>query len=169
MSDTQTAPHERTDSDLPGAPIITRIGRLASTAVIAGTAYAMFTQATKGYCAGGTDGTGGYVDASGAATDIAPQCYELTMHASPLNLIAIALIVVLAIGRVLKAETVAGALRTLDRARYLIIAIAGVSLVVAQVWFWLIPLDSVESGSYTVFYPAPFAMVNLETTPMVTP
>ncbi|MFH8250670.1 hypothetical protein ACH3VR_09930 [Microbacterium sp. B2969] len=164
MSHSQTALQETASGYLPGSAIIARIRRLAVIAVIAGVTYSTLTQASRGGCAGGAEGA--YAD---AATGDAPQCYQLTMHANPLVVVAIALIVVFAIGRVLRAESISGALRTLDRAGYLVMAIAGVSLIVAQVWFALIPVHVLESESFTLYYPAPFAMVDLQLAPTAIP
>lgn len=151
---------------LAGHAVIARIRRLLSVALIAGVAYATFTVASHGGCAGGIDGSGGFVDAAGHPTDAAPMCVQLTLKPSPLMYIAIAAIVLLAIGRVLKAAQESTAVRTLDRAAAGIGVLTVVAIVVSQVWFQQIPLHELTSGSWSVFSPFPFGFIDVTTEPM---
>ncbi|GAA1923630.1 hypothetical protein GCM10009775_14990 [Microbacterium aoyamense] len=164
---TQIAPSELTR--LPGAPIIARIRRLIWTAIGSALVYSTFISASKGGCPGGVDADGGFVDANGVATEIAPMCTSLTMRPSWIVLVALAAIVLGVLGRVLRrAEDETAALRMLDRAALAIMVIAGASIVIAQVWFAMIPLDGF-GGTGTYVYPFPFGAVELDTYPMTGP
>lgn len=162
---------ERGTSYLPGAPIVARIRRLVITALVALFLYWTFTVASRGYCAGGVDASGNVTDQYGNPTDIVPQCYQMVLSPSPFVAIAIALIVILAMGRVLRrAGTVDAAVRILDRAAAIVVAVAVVSLVIAQVWFALIPMtDWGADGSFAVIYPFPFGSGSVTVTPMEVP
>jgi len=152
---------------LAGHAVIARIRRLLIVTVIAGFAYGTFTAAGAAGCAGGYDGNGGYLDGAGRATDAVPTCMELTLRPSPFVFIAIGLIVVLAIGRVLKATDEQIALRTLDRAATGIVALVVIAIVVSHVWFQLVPLhDLVSSDSWTVISPFPFGTIDVSTEPV---
>jgi hypothetical protein len=154
-------------SMLPGAAVIARIRRLISVAVGAGAVYSIFTSGSRGGCAGGISGDGGFIDANGDPTSIAPTCVTMALRPSPIILIALVGIIVWALGRVLRrAEGEASALRMIDHAALAITALAVASLVIAHVWFTLIPLDGID-GSGTYIWPFPFATVELQTSPMV--
>ena len=155
-----------TGSLLPGAVIIARIRRLLVASIVAGILYSTITHASKSGCPGGVDANGNFIDASGNPTDIPPECVSLTLGPSPVILILMGVIVLWALGRVLRrAESEAAALRILDRAALAVGILAAVSVVVAQVWFALIPLGGIDgSGSY--IWPFPFGVVDMQTMPM---
>ncbi|KAA9147243.1 hypothetical protein F6B41_15405 [Microbacterium lushaniae] len=74
--------------------------------------------------------------------------------------------VLFALRRVLRrADDEASAIRIIDRTAVAVIVVAVVSVVIAQVWFSLIPLYGIDdSGTY--IWPFPFATVDLVTSPM---
>lgn len=151
---------------LPGRAVIARIRRMLVVALAVGFAYTAVTVASASGCAGGFDGGGGFVDSAGRTTELPPTCVQLTLRPTPLVVIAIGLIVMLAIGRVLTAVDERAALRTLDRATAGIGVLAAVAIVVSHVWFQLVPLDDLMSGSWTVFSPFPFGTIDVSTEPM---
>lgn len=153
-------------STLPGAAILRRTRSLLFCALGAAFAYSVLSFASKGGCPGGVTGDGGFVDADGRATEIAPNCVNVTLQPSAIVFYAIALIVLVAITRVLrKADSEAAALRTLDRAAILLVAITAVWLVITHVSFVMIPLEQWDGGE---FFPIPFTFgdVEIEITPM---
>lgn len=150
---------------LPGGAIIVRIRRLLVLALAAASAYSVFTRGTKGICPGGFDGNGGFLDADGNATEIAPSCVQLTLGPSPLVLIAAALLVIGALTRVLRrAENVEAAIRTLDRTATIIVGVLVASCAIAVVWFALIPIAD-ASESWSAVYPFPFGSVEMTIAP----
>ncbi|MDO9395349.1 MAG: hypothetical protein Q7T71_02245 [Herbiconiux sp.] len=152
---------------LPGAAVIARIRRMIVVVFIAGLAYGALITAGKSICVGGVDGAGGSLDSSGAATDAATTCLTLTLGPSPLMIIAFAVIVVIALTRVLKRSTSErDALKTLDRAVVVVVALAVTGIVVSQAWFALIPIsDWRPTGSFSFFSPFPLGSVDLSITP----
>lgn len=166
LSLAQTPPQPTTVAGLAGVAVIARIRRVLIVAVIAAMVYPIFMVATIGYCPGGVDGNGGFIDASGRPVDEAPTCVQLTLGPNPLVYVGIALIVLLAIGRVMRASDEPAALRTLDRAAIGVGVLVAAAVIVSVVWFSLIPLDQFSSGSWSVFSPFPFGLINVEDTPM---
>ena len=153
---------------LPGVLIIARIRRLLILAVIAALVYPTLMVASRATCPGGIDGSGGFIDASGRPVDEAPLCVQLTLGPSPLVYVGIAAIVLIALGRVMKAGDERGALKVLNRAAIGVGALVSVAIVVSHVWFFLIPMEGFTSGSWTVFSPFPFGNIDVTTTPMTT-
>lgn len=150
-----------------GAPVIARIRRLVIAALVAGFGYAALTQASSSYCPGGFDSDGNYVDWAGNATDVVPSCVNLALRPSPFVLIAIAAIVVWALGAVIRRATdETAALRLIDRAALAVIIVAAASLFISQVWFGLLPVTSWD-GTGTFVYPFPFGSVEMTTSEMV--
>jgi hypothetical protein len=151
---------------LPGAAVIARIRRLISVTVVAGVLYCVFLGASKGGCAGGITGDGGFLDANGDLTDLAPSCVSMSLRPSPLMLLVLAGMVLFALRRVLRrAGDEASAIRILDRTALAVLLVAAVSVVIAQVWFGLIPMYGIgDSGTY--IWPFPFATVDFVTSPM---
>ncbi|WP_308798958.1 hypothetical protein [Agromyces silvae] len=153
-------------STLPGASTLLRTRRLIVAALVTAFLYNLVMTASRGGCPGGVTGDGGYLDANGQPTDTVPMCANLTLGPSWWVFAAIALIVVLAITRVLKrASDQRTAARILDRAAILIFAIAGASVLIGYVWFFAIPLESVTEGG-TVVLPFLFGSVDLTVTPI---
>ena len=152
-------------------PIVAHIRRLLVVALASGIAYALFLGASKGYCPGGFDADGGFIDAAGRATTAAPMCVTLTLGPSPIVYAAIAFIVIFAISKVLKkAPDGEAAVQILGRATAVIGILIAVSIVIAQVWFALIPVTEwSSSGPYAFYYPFPFGSVDLAIAPMTAP
>lgn len=149
-------------------PIVAHIRRLLIVALVSGIAYALLLRASKGYCPGGFDADGGFIDAAGKATTSSPMCVTLTLGPSPIVYAAIAFIVIFAINKVLKkAPDVEAAVQILGRATAVIGILIAVSILIAQVWFALIPVTEWSStGSYAFYYPFPFGSVDLAIAPM---
>lgn len=169
MSLPRTSPLDVVSTALPGAAVVGMIRRLVIVSVIAAFAYAVFMTANRGYCAGGFDGQGGFVDASGRAADEAPRCVQLTLGPSPLLYAGIALLVVLAISRAMKASTAMAARRSLNRSAFVVVGIVVFAIVVSQVWFGLVPIEGFASESWSILSPFPFGAIDVEITPMTTP
>lgn len=165
----QASPPSVVSGGLPGAMVIAMIRRLLIASLVAAFVYPVFMTSSRGYCAGGFDGDGGFIDSSGRAVDQAPRCVQLALGPSPLVYVAIALVVVLALGRVTKASDELTALRTLNRAAIAVLALVPVAIIVSQVWFFLVPLDEFAAGSGSIISPFPFGLINVATAPMTTP
>lgn len=151
---------------LPGARIVARIRRLLWVSIVAGVVYSSFVRASKSGCPGGVDASGGYLDANGNPTQIPPECVSLTLGPSPLVFLFIGVAAIWSLGRVLRrADDEAAALRILDHTAVAIMVVAGVSVLVAQIWFAFIPLYGINhSGTY--IWPFPFGSVDIQTMPM---
>lgn len=134
-------------STLPGAPILLRVRRLMVSVMVVGVISSALMHASRGSCAG----------AAGAS------CVSLTLRPSPFVAIALAVIVFVAIGRVLReATTIPRAVAILDRAAIVAAAVAGGSLLIGMVWFFLIPIETVDVGG-TLWFPFPFGAVDVAT------
>ncbi len=155
-----------TPRTLPGAVVIARIRRLIYVAVLAGVAYSILARGSKAGCPGGISADGGFLDANGDPSDIAPTCVSLTLSPNPIILIVLVGIVIGALTRVLRwADDDASALRILDRAAAALVLVAAASGVIALVAFGLNPLYGLD-GSGTYIWPFPFGAVDLDMTPM---
>ncbi|KRC59203.1 hypothetical protein ASE14_15650 [Agromyces sp. Root81] len=166
MPETLDRPPGAALSTLPGASILRRTRSLLVCALGTGFVYSMLSVASKGGCPGGATGDGGFLDADGQATDVAPNCITVTLQPSTIVYLAIAVIVLVAISRVLRtAASEAAALRTLDRAAIMLVAVTATWLVITQVSFWLIPLDQWDGGE---FFPIPFTFgtIDVDISPM---
>lgn len=153
-------------STLPGAAILRRTRSLLYCALGTGFVYSVLSVASKGGCSGGVTGDGGFIDADGRPTEVAPYCVDVTMRPSTIVYLAIAIIVLVAITRVLRrADSEAAAFRMLDRAAILLVAVTAIWLVITHVSFWMIPIDQWDGGSY---FPLPFTFgaVDVEISPI---
>lgn len=166
LSFAQTSPQPAFAAGLADVAVIARIRRVLILAVIAALVYPTLMVASAGYCPGGVDGNGGFIDASGRPVDEALPCVQLTLGPSPLVYVGIALIILLAIGRVMRASDEPTALRTLDRAAIGVGALVVVAVIVSVVWFRMIPLEGFSSESWSVFSPFPFGVISVDVTPM---
>ncbi|GAA1504273.1 hypothetical protein BJ978_000359 [Agromyces terreus] len=126
---------------IPGAAVIRRIRRLLIWAGVTALVYGTLVTASKGGCPGGATGDGGYLDANGDPTEVVPQCVQLTLKPSGLVFVFIAVAVLVAISRVLRAGDQASAIRVLDRTAIVIVAVVAAWSVVTLVSFLSIPLD----------------------------
>jgi len=150
-ADASTLPNGAPLPAVPGAAILIRVRRLISATALVAVGYAFLSNGSRAFCPG-----------TGPAAD---SCVSLQLHPSPFVFAALAFVVFVAIGRVLRrARTEADAIRILDRAALVGTAIAGVSLLVSVVRFGLIPLESWNGGG-TFFFPFPFGSVDLTVTP----
>ena len=137
MSDTLDRAPDATLSTLPGAAVLRRTRRLLITGLVTALAYSVLSSGSKGYCADPT----GAVD-GGQATDAAPNCVTLSLQPSGITYLAIAVIVLFAIGRVLRRATdEASAIRILYRAATVMVGVVVVWLIVTHVSFWSIPFE----------------------------
>lgn len=154
-------------SPLPGARTIRDIRHLVVAAAVAAGLYSLLMLASRGGCFGGIEtATGGFIDFNGQLTETEPVCYSLQLGPSPFVLLALGIIVVSALTRVLRtARSEADARRTLARATLAIILVTLVSMVIAVVWFMLLPLEEWQ-GTGTLILPFPFADVDVETWPI---
>lgn len=135
--------------------------------IIAATAallYSLFIGAQRGYCAGGVGADGGFIDVLGRPLDEAPPCIALTLGPSPLVYVALGLLVFLALNRVMRATEEAAARRILERFTMSIGVTAIAAVVISQVWFALIPIETFMSGSFSFFSPFPFGLIESSTT-----
>jgi hypothetical protein len=154
---------------VPGAAIIRRIRRLLLVGVGSAVVYSTFMLASKGGCFGGVTATGEFTDADGIPTDVAPVCVEMTLGPNPVMVLMLAAVIVAAISRVLShADGEAAAIRILDRAALAVMIITVASLIIAQVWFHLMPLDGID-GTGTYIWPFPFGSVDFQPSPMTNP
>lgn len=166
MTVPQRSAASREASPLPGAAVVARIWRLVAVTTIAGLMYSIFLGASKAGCGGGFTAGGGYVDANGDPTEMAPQCVSLSLHPSPVVMLVLAAIVLWALRRVVRRATdEASAIHILDRAALVAVVVAGASVVIAQVWFAAIPVYGID-GSGTYIWPFPFGSVDFESSPM---
>ncbi|MCB8043800.1 hypothetical protein JM654_04775 [Microbacterium oxydans] len=146
--------------------MIAEIRRVLITTLVAVFVYSSLMVASRSYCPGGVDGSGGFIGSSGQPTDQAPVCIDLTLSPSPLVYIGIAAMVLITLGRVMKASDEHTALTTLNRAAIGVSALVALAIIVSLVWFFLIPMEGFTSGSWTVFSPFPFGNIDVTTTPM---
>ena len=160
-----TAP-DTASTALPGAAVIAAIRRVLLWSLITAFLYPVFMTASKGICPGGVDANGGFIDSAGQPVDEAPQCIQLTLAPSPL--VYIAVIVLLALGRVMKAADERTALRTLERTLRGVGLLVVAAIVVSHVWFALIPIEQFTGDSWSVVSPFPFGSIDVEVTPMTT-
>lgn len=155
-----TATQSPPAAHLPAAPLLRRARTLLLWALGSAIIYSTLS-GSKGSCPGGFSADG-YVDAAGDPTTVAPQCYQATLHPSPIVYLAIALTVIVALSRAARAVELDRALRTLNRAAIVVVAIAVVSMAVATVWIFASPAPT----DGTVFFPFPFGSGTMTITPM---
>jgi hypothetical protein len=154
---------------LPGWAVLKRVRRLIILTLVCACVYSAGTMASSGFCPGGFDGSGGFLDANGDPTDVAPSCLTLSLQPNPLWFIVFALVVIGALSSVLKkSKTDADALRYIDSAAAVIVALTVVCIVVSQVWFWNLPVDEWDGVHTNFVYPFPFGLVEMNISPLVT-
>lgn len=160
---------DTTAAGLPGAVVIAGIRRLLIWALVVGVLYSVFMSASKGICPGGIDAGGGFIDSEGRSVEQAPLCVSLALRPSAFVYVGLAVIVLIALGRVAKAADERAALRTLERAIRGAGLLVAIALVVSHVWFQLIPLEQFSSESWSVFSPFPLGVIDVVTEPMTGP
>lgn len=153
---------------VPLRPVVARIRRLVVLAFLAVVGYTALTVSSKGYCPGGVNADGTFIDAAGNVTEIAPSCINLTLQPSVFIYIGIFAIVIGALTFVIRrAHDVPTALRYLDRGAVTVVILAVASVTISQIWFGMIPITD-WNGTGTFYYPFPFGSVDLTITPMQT-
>jgi hypothetical protein len=147
-----------------GIDVVKSIRRLVVITLISAFVYGVALTASRGFCAGGVAATGGFVDSTGHPTDVVPQCFQLTLGPSPFIFAAMALIVVVALDRVIaRAHSVTDAVRIVDRTVYWVVGLAAASIVISHLWFWLMPTTGWGEGTgLWITSPFPFGAINLE-------
>lgn len=145
-------------SRLPAGPILVRLRRVLITTAGAAAVYTLLGTGSIGTCA---DTPGSAADGSGT-TQV--TCANLVMHPSWLVYAALAAILFVAIGRIARrASTVPEALRILDRAAIVAVAVALISGFIGMAWLFLVPHDVLTSGG-TIVFPFPFSAPELTIT-----
>lgn len=162
MTDTSIASR----TTLPGAEILMRLRRLIIVGILAALASWFLISGSKGWCPGGIDADGGYLDAAGHPTIDQPMCASLTLRPNGLMPVVLAIAVIWVIGRVIRsAVDEADAIRMIDRTAAVIAIVAAAGIVISSVWFALTPLPD-PGASYSVFSPFPFATIDVDISPM---
>jgi hypothetical protein len=145
---------------LSGTAVLRRVRSLLVMALAGALIYSILTTATWARCLGGYDGTGGFIDGSGGATDLAPVCLTVTLRPNSTMYAVIALVVIGALSSILKkARSEVDALRYLTAARVVIVVLVIISVVVSHVWFWTLPVDDWNGGATNFISPNPFGSV----------
>lgn len=153
---------------LSGRVIVARIRKLILTAGFTLMVYSIFTTANRGYCPVDVATDGSLVGSDGNFTEVVPSCVNLMLQPSGLIYLAIFAIIVVTLNFVLRrANDEESALQYLDRAELGIMILAVASLLISQIWFWMIPITD-WNGSGTFYFPFPFGAVGLITTPITT-
>lgn len=162
---TLTHAETRNHAVLPGAEVVAGIRSLLIWAIVAVGMLATLISGGMSSCSGGIDGGGRFLDADGRVTDVAPMCGSVTVSASPLVYVAIALVVLWSLTRVQhRATTVEHALRMVNNARLVILVLTLTTFVVA---YWAISTVHVDDwSSYSLLAPFPFASFDVSTHPM---
>jgi hypothetical protein len=167
MPETSSIPPSAAISTLPGSAVLLRVRRLLGWAIGAGFAYSIIGGASKSRCPGGYTGDGGYIDAAGRATDVAPQCVTVTLQPSGFAFAVIAVVVFITIGRVLRyAVDQADAIRRLDRAVVGIIVFALVWTVITQASFAGVSLESWDGIGPFFFEGTVIGQLDIDVSPM---
>src|SRR3954469_6467627 len=144
-------------SRLPAGPILMRLRRLLITGAAAAVVYTVLSTGSVGTC---SDGNGSSAPTGGAQV----TCANLVVHPSWVMYAVFAAIVFVAVGRVARrAASVVEAVRILDRAATLIVALALVAGAIGLLWMMLVPRDALTSGA-TLVYPFPFSSPELTVT-----
>lgn len=122
-------------------------GGLLATAMAAGMVSAFLIATERLYCA-----------------ESRATCYQVTMSASPVLYLLLVLVVVVAI-RVARRGALDRVTRVLDGARFVVLGIGLVAIVVAHIWLALVDLPAVADGRAVLVSPFPIAILDLEISP----
>jgi hypothetical protein len=145
-------------SRLPAGPILVRLRRVLITTAGAAAVYTLLGTGSIGTCAD-TPGS-----AAGGSGTTQVTCANLVMHPSWIVSAALAAILFVAIGRIARrASSVPEALRILDRAAIVAVAVAVVSGLIGMAWLFLVPIHSLTEGG-TIVFPFPFSAPELTIT-----
>jgi hypothetical protein len=155
-------------SALSGTAVLQRVRSLLIVALAGALVYSILNTATWARCLGGYDGTGGFINESGEATDLAPMCLTVTLRPNATMYVVLALVVIGALSSILKkARSEMDALRYLTAARVVIVVLVIISVVVSHVWFWNLPVDGWDGGATNFISPNPFGSVTAVVAPQV--
>lgn len=126
--------------------VVRGIRRLLVTAAIAALVCSWLIVASKGGC---------YTEAG--------VCYDMRLSVSPLLFVGLAVIVLVALSRIINRNLDPfEASRVLDRAALVVKIVALVAIVVAQAWFWATPVEGFETGGWVIISPFPFGSIDVE-------
>jgi len=132
-----------------GVSVVRSIRSLLVTAVLASLICSWLIVASKGGCASETG-----------------VCYDLQLRVSPVLFIGFAVVVFVALGRIINRDLDPfEAARVLERAGLVVKIVALVAIVVAQVWFWAIPTDDFGRNGVLIVSPFLFGVIDLSTSP----
>ena len=125
--------------------VVRGIRHLLGTAVIAGILSSFLLTASRGQC---------YAESG--------LCVDLRLSASPVLFFGFGVIVLLALDRIINRNLDPfEATRVLGRARLVVKIVAVVAIVVAHVWFWLIPMDDFATGGINLLSPFLFGLIDV--------
>ena len=134
--------------------VLLEVRRLVLTALVTWILYSLLMRGSKDGCA---DASLDSTDAS--VVSIGWACPQWTLAPSPFVGLAVACLMLWALGRIARgAYTEQQASVLLHRAGRWVIAIPAVSLLIAQVWFWALPMPGETD---VVFFPFPFGTVDV--------
>ena len=124
--------------------VVRGIRRLLVTAVLAALICSWVILASKGGC---------------YETGV---CVDMQLRVSPVLFFGFAVIVFLALGRIINRNLDPfAATRVLDRAGLVVKIVALVAVVVAHAWFWAIPMDDFATGGGVVISPFLFGIIEV--------
>jgi hypothetical protein len=127
--------------------VVRGIRRLLTTAVITAVVSSVLITASRGQC---------YTETG--------VCVDLKLSASPVLFLGIAIVVFFALDRIITRNLDQfEAARVLTRARLVVKIVAAVAIVVAHVWFALIPMDDFGSRGVNVISPFLFGIIEVTT------
>jgi hypothetical protein len=172
--DRETSEQERALDDsvgraLIGVPVVADIRRLIVIALVAAVVYSIALTASRGYCTGSMTNDGAFVDDVGRDIGTVPLCLNMTLSPSPVVYAALVIVVLVALGRIVsRAADLADAARILNRAGMVIGALVTAAVVIAHLWFWLLPFGGWQAGGGLSFLsPILVGIVEVESSPLV--
>jgi hypothetical protein len=146
----------------PEATLRSREWNVMSASVVGLIAYAFFSVASKGFCPGGFNSDGSYVDGDGNRTDAAPMCLNLTLQPSWLVVVLVVLLAVVVVSA--SRRPGANAVIVLGSGIAAIALVIVAALVITHVAFWSYPITEWRFGD-AVSFPVPLP-VDIEIAPM---
>ncbi|MFF2272170.1 hypothetical protein ACFVTX_07840 [Agromyces sp. NPDC058136] len=129
------------------ATLLLRVRGLMLSGAFAAVVYGMLTNSSRSACPTQT----GSVSTA--------QCVTYTLSPSWVVVAAMAIALLVGLGAASRRADARAAMRALDRTGTVIIAIALTSLVIAQVWFWALPVQQVLDHGGGLWFPFPFGAV----------
>jgi hypothetical protein len=147
----------------PESRFRSRRNALVVIAVLTAVAYSAFGAASWGYCAGGFSSDGGYLDAGGQPTTVAPQCISAILQPSQWVYLVIALVAIAGIW--FASRNLEHAVGRLGIAALIVVAV-GV-LATAGGWLAFSQLSSGGWESGSLLEVPPYLNVMVEYSPMM--